>query len=116
MSIFLDSDLNIMILNYLICCDKHFNIFLNCNKSIKNNFLNNPLYYKLESMKNFNLFLHYKSNMYYYKNKFYHLKNSLANAMNQNIYLFGDENSTDSDSEDNFETESDGELELHVLH
>jgi len=113
MAIFLDSDLNIMILKYLICCDKHFNNFLNCNKSIKNNFFNNPSYFKLESSKNYNLFLHYKNNMSYYKNKFYHLKNSLANVMNQNIYLFGHDNSTDYETD--YETDSDQDIELHIL-
>ena len=51
--------------------------------------------------------------MSYYKNKFYHLKNSLANVMNQNIYLFGHDNSTDYETD--YERDSDQDIELHIL-
>ena len=41
------------------------------------------------------------------------LKNSLANVMNQNIYLFGHDNSTDYETD--YETDSDQDIELHIL-
>ena len=51
--------------------------------------------------------------MYNHLKKFYHLKNSLANVMNQNIYLFGHDNSTDYETD--YETDSDQDIELHIL-
>tara|TARA_Y100001963_G_scaffold160174_1_gene268610 strand:- start:2485 stop:2868 length:384 start_codon:yes stop_codon:yes gene_type:complete len=98
------SDVNMKILDKFLCCDNHFNLLININKKIKNNFINNPDFIKYENEKNKNLLKIYIRKTDYYKSRFFHLRNSINIAMNQNIYLF--DNDDLLTEENNFDTET----------
>jgi hypothetical protein len=86
------SDVNMKILDKFLCCDNHFNLLININKKIKNNFINNPDFIKYENEKNKNYIKNLKVDYNYYKSRFYHLRNSINIVMNTNIYLYSNNN------------------------
>tara|TARA_B100001094_G_scaffold312135_1_gene348508 strand:- start:508 stop:879 length:372 start_codon:yes stop_codon:yes gene_type:complete len=102
------SDVNMNILNNCLCCGKHFNLLININKKIKNNFLNNKKFIECENEKNKNVIKILQKDCEYFKSRFYHLRNSINIAMNQNFYLFSENNNlTDENNwSDTDETES----------
>ena len=98
------SDVNMKILDKFLCCDNHFNLLININKKIKNNFINNPDFIKYENEKNKNYIKNLKVDYNYYKSRFYHLRNSINIVMNTNIYLYSNNNLLTE--ENNFDTDT----------